>query len=368
MHALRFLICCVFAGFIPLESASPGASYGRVVSWGAGQVFPANGPTNVVAVSVAMDHSLALKADGTAFAWGNNMNGQCTVPAGLRDVSRIAAGEFFSMALKRDGTIVVWGANDYGQRDVPAGLSGVKDISAGHGHCLALKHDGTVAGWGFNAFDQASIPAGLAGVKSIHAIWNYSIALRSNGTVVAWGVNDSGQTSVPSGLANVTAIAGNNSYCMALRSDGTVVRWGRSPSPRISPNNVVAIAAGENHALALTSTNKIIAWGALQSGATTVPSGLNDVFGIAASWHYSAAIVRTGTALTPALLTDARRNANAFLVSLTSETGVTYFLEYKNSLSDTTWTSLSGIAGNGSTLTLTNLSVAPRRIYRVRAQ
>src|SRR5688500_8904305 len=73
-------------------SAAPAA---RIVSWGSGQVLPANAPTNIVALSVALDHSLALTADGTVFAWGDNMNGQCNVPAGLTGVAKIAAGEFF---------------------------------------------------------------------------------------------------------------------------------------------------------------------------------------------------------------------------------------------------------------------------------
>src|SRR5215204_193267 len=150
-------LACLF-----LQNATA-ASYGRVVGWGSGQVFPANGPTNIVAISTAMDHSLALKADGTVFAWGNNMNRQCEVPAGLTGVTKIAAGEFFSVALKTNGSVVIWGANDYFQRDVPAGLSGVKDISAGHGHIVALKNDGTVVAWGCNIFDQAKVPTGLNG-------------------------------------------------------------------------------------------------------------------------------------------------------------------------------------------------------------
>jgi alpha-tubulin suppressor-like RCC1 family protein len=345
------------------------ANYGRVVGWGSGQVFPGNGPTNIAAISTAMDHSLALKADGTVFAWGNNMNGQCNVPAGLTGVSKIAAGEFFSVALKTNGSMVVWGANDYFQYEVPAGLTGVRDISAGHGHILALKNDGTVAAWGCNIFDQAKVPTGLNGVKSILAVWNYSVAVKSNGTVVAWGVNNDGQTSVPSGLAGVTAVAGNNNYCMALKTDTSVTLWGRYPSPPGALNNIVAIAAGETHALALTSTKQIIAWGASQSGATTVPGGLTDPFAIAASWHFSAALQRTSGSLQNFLLTNPRRQNNIFTVSLNSQLGANYTLEYKNALTDPSWFSLSPVPGNGSTLTLSNGSAtATRRLYRVRAQ
>jgi alpha-tubulin suppressor-like RCC1 family protein len=35
----------------------------------------------------------------------------------LSDVKAVAAGEFFSMALKNDGTVWAWGGNSYGQID-----------------------------------------------------------------------------------------------------------------------------------------------------------------------------------------------------------------------------------------------------------
>jgi hypothetical protein len=358
-----------FGILILFQNVCLAASFGRIVSWGPGQVLPANGPTNVLAISTAMDHSLALKADGTVFAWGNNMNGQSTVPPGLAGVIKIAAGEFFSVALRQNGSIVTWGANDYGQRELPAGLTGVKDISAGHGHCLALKSDGTVRAWGCNIFGQTNVPPGLNGVKAIFAVWNYSVALKSNGTVVAWGVNDAGQINIPSGLSNVIAIAGNNNYCVALTTNGTITMWGKYPFIRTPPNNVVAIAAGETHVLALTSTNRIIAWGDIPSGANPVPTGLANPFAISASWHYSAVLLRTGATLSPFVLTNPRWKTNSFSVSLPSQAGVNYWLEYKNALTNPSWTSLPAIAGNGSVLTLTNSSAtAPRRLYRVRAQ
>jgi alpha-tubulin suppressor-like RCC1 family protein len=82
-------------------------------------------------------HSLALKQDGTVFAWRNNGFGQCDVPDGLKEVVAIAAGNAHSMALKSDGTVVVWGDNSYGARAVPAGMSGANFIGAGAVQSLA---------------------------------------------------------------------------------------------------------------------------------------------------------------------------------------------------------------------------------------
>ena len=62
--------------------------------------------------------------------------------------TRIAAGYNHGLALKADGTLLAWGQNDCGQTDVPAGLTNVAAIAAGASHSLALKSDGTVVGWG----------------------------------------------------------------------------------------------------------------------------------------------------------------------------------------------------------------------------
>ena len=41
--------------------------------------------------------------------------------------------------MKGDGTVVAWGENGSGQRNVPAGLSDVSAVAAGYQHTAALK-------------------------------------------------------------------------------------------------------------------------------------------------------------------------------------------------------------------------------------
>ena len=87
---------------------------------------------------------------------------------------------------------------------------------------------------------------------------------------------------------------------------------------------------------------------------------------IAAGCNYSLALVGNSPVF---VLTGPAWNNNLFHVSLQSQNGTTYNLEYKNALSDSTWTALPSIAGNGSTLVLSDSSASgPKRFYRVHAQ
>ena len=87
------------------------------------QVVGLNG--GVTAIAGCAFHSLALKPDGTVWAWGSNHygelgNGTTTEShtpvqvSGLTGVIAIAGGGNNSLALKSDGTVWAWGRNNYG--------------------------------------------------------------------------------------------------------------------------------------------------------------------------------------------------------------------------------------------------------------
>jgi Ca2+-binding RTX toxin-like protein len=155
-------------------------------------------------------------APGTVVVWGDTSHNQTSVPAGLSDVTAMAAGYFHSLALKRDGTVVAWGGNSSGQSSVSPGLRDVTAIAAGTSYSLALTRDGTVVDWGDNFSGQSNVPPGLSGVIVIAAGAAHSLALTRDGTVVAWGRNTHGETSVPSSLHDVTAIAAGYFHSLAL--------------------------------------------------------------------------------------------------------------------------------------------------------
>jgi hypothetical protein len=126
---------------------------------------PVSGLSGVVTVAGGYDHSLALRSDGTVWAWGSNSFGQLgngtttnsptPVPvSGLSGVVAVAGGMDHSLALRSDGTVWAWGSNYWGQLGngtttdslTPVqvgGLSGVVDVAGKRQKSLALKSDGT---------------------------------------------------------------------------------------------------------------------------------------------------------------------------------------------------------------------------------
>jgi alpha-tubulin suppressor-like RCC1 family protein len=140
---------------------------------------------HVITIAASYEHMLALKSDGTVWSWGDNRYGQLghdgqvgcydilsnsyaygayhpVQVSGLSGVKAIAAGDDYSLALKSDGTVWAWGDNSAGQlgassreicildrngrKTAPCnttpiqvtGLSGVIEVSAGVDHSFAL--------------------------------------------------------------------------------------------------------------------------------------------------------------------------------------------------------------------------------------
>ncbi|MEI6727059.1 MAG: hypothetical protein WCN81_12655, partial [Actinomycetes bacterium] len=232
-----------------------------------------SGATDWLTVSAGWTHSLALKTDGTLYAWGTNDDGQLgdLTTAGRDSPEQIgsdhwsaisAGGQFnFNLAIRSDGTLWAWGNNYYGQLGTGDTVSvnhpvqiGDQDtwiaVSAGMGHSLALKSDGTLWAWGYNGNSQlgdgtnvsksSPIQIGTSGQwVAVSAGVQHSLALKADGTLYAWGYNGFGQlgdgTSATSmeprqigSSTNWAAISAGGFHSMALMRDGTVWTWGSS--------------------------------------------------------------------------------------------------------------------------------------------
>ncbi|WP_461671263.1 RCC1 domain-containing protein, partial [Mycobacterium tuberculosis] len=100
--------------------------------------------TDVIAISAGNNHSLALKADGTVVAWGDNSNFHINVPPGLTNVTAIFAGTNASYALRSDGTVAMWGNGGGLTPSFIADLSDIVSLSIRGNSLLAIKPDGSV--------------------------------------------------------------------------------------------------------------------------------------------------------------------------------------------------------------------------------
>ena len=178
------------------------------------------------AVSAGAGHFLALRSNGSIFAFGNNPFGQCNVPAlppGLVYRSVVARGEL-SGALRSDGQILLWGNLAQGQSTVPSLPSGVTwtMLAIGRTHCLGLRSDGQISGWGSGTAGAMVAPALPPGTTytSIHAGWDFSIAMRSDGELVSFGASLN-IPSLPAGITYIAIDAQDSNYLL-VRSDGIV--------------------------------------------------------------------------------------------------------------------------------------------------
>jgi len=76
-------------------------------------------------------HTVLLRDNGTAVAFGRNLEGQCDIPA-LADgltYMQAAAGAFHTVLLRSDGTAVAFGGNRRGQCEVPELAAGLAYVA-----------------------------------------------------------------------------------------------------------------------------------------------------------------------------------------------------------------------------------------------
>ncbi|NOU67511.1 hypothetical protein GC096_26060 [Paenibacillus sp. LMG 31461] len=270
-------------------------------------------------ISIGYDYMLAVRDDATIWGWGYNDDTfldqsnsptpilspiQLNILPELTWVSQVAAGANHSVALRQDGTVWAWGYDVFcqiGTRDEWGqiqGLTDIVEISTKGNYNLAVKDDGTVWEWGYNFEDIGTCDPtqvnNLSGIVSVSAGWNHSLAVKNDGSLWAWGHNTYGQLGdgttttrltpvqiIASGI--LSAAAGYNHSVAAITSGG-VLTWGDNSFGQLGDgtkigklrpievkfngyyNNYgpkVQVAAGDNHTLAaFNEDGEVFSWGA----------------------------------------------------------------------------------------------------------
>ncbi|TDO83715.1 putative secreted protein (Por secretion system target) [Flavobacterium chryseum] len=215
-------------------------------------------------------HTVALKTDGTLWAWGNNFSGQLgngttfdkNIPTQVgsdSDWQTVVAGKLHTVALKKDGTLWAWGKNTLGalgdgtttNSRVPKQIGTAtnwKSISAGSDHTIAIKTDGTLWIWGDNTYGalgdgtttNKNVPTQIGTStdwKTVDGGVNYTIAVKTDGSLWAWGFNADGELGngtkinslVPVQIGtenNWKMIDGGSIHTVAMKTDESLWTWG----------------------------------------------------------------------------------------------------------------------------------------------
>jgi hypothetical protein len=194
--------------------------------------------TNVIQVTGLENAVVALKADGTVWAWGDGGQSETAnvgtssyamqvtgFPAGTKIV-KIEGGDFNVLCLDDQGYLWNWGRGNTGtigdgqnvNRNYPVRvidvgatypttlyLKDVVDMAAGQTVMLALLKSGKVAYWGGSPYVLNYVPnptntGDLTDIAFIGSGDNHGLFMKADGTLYTWRENGAGQL----GLGNTT--------------------------------------------------------------------------------------------------------------------------------------------------------------------
>jgi len=213
-------------------------------------------------------HAIALKADGTFWAWGNNAVGQfrnVTSESSDAPVRIMEGGDFSAERARIEAKI----AEEYANRKRWAA------VSAGNLRTAAITTDGSLWAWGrLDDNGRTSIhtrPVRVGEEYDWAFVSNGLIALRADGSM--WGL-DAPSVPVQSATGHVWIHAdGTPSNGLAVRADGALWQWGHGtggtfPDPvRVGARSDWAgVHQGANGAFAIDEDGGLWAWGSNQFG------------------------------------------------------------------------------------------------------
>ncbi|TFW25756.1 RCC1 domain-containing protein [Duganella callida] len=324
-------------------------------------------------VAAGGNQTIGLKADGKLYSWGSNIRGQLgdgsstghntpvTVAGNSNIWKQVAVGEQFAVAIRTDGTLWAWGFNLNGQlgdgsnndSPVPKQIGSDKTwtfVAAGKRHVAALKTGtGTTPvtalyTWGSNANGQLgdgttidkNKPT-LVSTGTTATSWlavavgdNHTVAIQKDQTLWAWGDNSAGQIGngatsstavsapVQIGTAQWVLVAAGSMHTLAIKSDNTLWAWGQGGDGQVgnngqgvvtapvqigTNNNWARVAGGVSHSVGVQNDGTLWAWGSNAEGQLGT-GGTDSLFPVQVGTLNTWKAVSAGAAHTAAMNAD----------------------------------------------------------------
>jgi RNA polymerase sigma factor (sigma-70 family) len=276
--------------------------------------------TDWVNLATGGSHCLAIKSDGTLWAWGGNFNYQLgdgteiTRPTPVpsipgNDWKQAAAGGSDSYALKHDGTLWAWGNIWAGWLGIGSAKNTTKAVQVGTStnwikiwsgniQTVGLQSDGSLWFWGSltgdsNDKDKFLVPTRISpDTNWVDVCFGYFtvFAIKSDGTLWSWGRDANFYTQAPDTSMNAVPrqVGTENDwqscvsspggfYHILKKKDGSFWALDASDHRRVKPaaeykpvklrkinlpKDIVAFAAGgDNIGVVLTRDGEVWTWG-----------------------------------------------------------------------------------------------------------
>ena len=276
------------------------------------------------------DQLVALRENGTAWAWGCNGDGRLgdgttdnksspvSVVGGFTNWSKVAMGASHTVGLRQDGTMWAWGNTTDGGLgtnnatstsspvSVVGGFTDWCQIAAGNKTSFGIRTNGVLYAWGYNNSGRlgdntttnrsspVSVVGGFTDWCGVHNT-NHTLAVRTNGTVWAWGCGYTGQlgngqfgsfgnynlrsspVSVVGGITNFCQVAGGFRQSLGVRTNGTLYSWGWQAASGAGSGTL-----GHNN-------------NCCQNSPVVVVGGFTDWCQVDAGYNHSIALRQNGT-------------------------------------------------------------------------
>lgn len=271
---------------------------------------------NFVTISAGDNHSMAIKEDGSLWAWGYNKYGQLgdgttkstTTPVKIMDdIVHISAGGSHSAGIKADGSLWTWGfngngqlgyyipyydyeSNSYNEQVLPIPkkiMDGVTYVSAGGSDTAIIKSDGHLWDTGLLWTDPPD-NVEMDDIAFVSASYRATMAIKTDGTLWGWGVDDFGKlahvSDHPFGsdvirdpekiMSDASYVSSGGVHAMIIKTDGSLWACGFNLNGEIGDGTtkfrsthvkimdaVLSVSAGDAHTVAVKEDGSLWSWG-----------------------------------------------------------------------------------------------------------